>query len=307
MLMQSIISLYTALITAALCAVSGARTGDCKADESPCGPGKLCCTPDQFCNFNRGIPACENSADNFVSGFDGPPCPDPFTYSCADAIGKSLCCPIGTVCYLDDNHKKGACIDAYGVTGTFYPSATSINFTPKETPVSNSGASVVFSPADAWKSTASTENCSKSETIYTTSTINATISFNYTGPSIMVHTFFQKTGGVFNITVDGFPTGSMVKTAIRDDVSVPVCYPNQYPPFYDTPPDYDKRDAHTIIFTYVGSIDAGVPATSGVFDAFAIPFFDSAEFTNSGVKVMMVPQYLHLMLCLLTLFTTRVF
>jgi len=82
---------------------------------------------------------------------------------------------------------------------------------------------------------------------------------------------------VFNITVDGFPTESKIETTTRDDVSVPVCYPNQYPPFRSTPPDYDKRDTHTITLTYVGPIDADTPATGGVFDAFAIPFFDSAE------------------------------
>jgi len=301
--MHSIISVYTFLLFAALCAVSRARTGDCKAEDTPCGPGKLCCTSNQFCNFNRGIPACEDSSTNFISGLNGPPCPNSYTYSCASALGKPLCCPIGTVCYLDDNHKDGACIDAYGVTGTPYPSATSNTFTPIETPVSNSGAGVVFSPADAWNATTSTESCSKSKTVYSTSTINATVTFNYTGPSIMVHTFFTKSGGVFNITVDGYPTGSNVDTATRDDISVPVCYPNQYPPFHSPPSDYDKRDMHTITLTYVGSTDPDVAATGAVFDAFAIPFFDKAEFTSSGIKTRASCSVLW-MVCLAALLVT---
>jgi hypothetical protein len=88
---------------------------------------------------------------------------------------------IGTICYLDDILKDGACIDAYGVTGTPYPSATSNTYTPVETPVSNTAGGVIFSPADAWTEITTNESCSKSGTLHTTSTLNATISFNYTG------------------------------------------------------------------------------------------------------------------------------
>ena len=87
----------------------------------------------------------------------------------------------GTVCFKDDLERDGVCIDAYGVKSPVYATSTTATFVPSETAVSNTIEAVKFSPDSAWKTSSSPFNCSKSQTIYMTSVINATVSFNYTG------------------------------------------------------------------------------------------------------------------------------
>lgn len=103
------------------------------------------------------------------------------------------------------------------------------------------------------------------------------------GPSILVHTIVTPTGGRFNISLDGYPTASFINTQSTNDTgSLPTCYPNQYPPVRLPPADYETRDVHTVTLIYAGSVKGGVNATGGIFDAFAIPFFDEKEFEVTG-------------------------
>lgn len=50
-----------------------------------------CYTLSDICNFNRGIPACENLAQPLISGFQGAPCADPYLskfplFTCVSAV-----------------------------------------------------------------------------------------------------------------------------------------------------------------------------------------------------------------------------
>ena len=191
--------------------------GTCQSNQTPRGPRNLCCTSEYVDPVECGVIKLTNETCTvrYVTWtvefqhariqlwttrlvFNGAPCPDPYTYSCATLTGLDVRCrEIGwMLIWLDTNGnlsyrnnllygwhpKEGACINAYGVTRTTFSSATTETYAPVETPASNTaGSGVVFSPEDAWTAALSNESCSKIQSFYTTSHIGATVTFNYTG------------------------------------------------------------------------------------------------------------------------------
>jgi hypothetical protein len=97
----------------------------------------------------------------------------------------ALMIAIGTVCLHYDTWNYMVCIDALGVTATgAYPS-TATGFVPSSTPAaSTDNAGLLFSPEQAWNKMADSPSCAISSMLWTTSTINASISFNYTGTQL---------------------------------------------------------------------------------------------------------------------------
>ena len=195
------------------------------------------------------------------------------------------------------------CVNAYGTTTSAYPSAT-VGFTPSETSVASNDPSIAYNPPSAWNSSHAVPNCASSNTLHTTSTINATISFNYTGlclpfesyqsydyfdfagPSIIIHTVTSLTGGVFSVIVDGFNTSDTIDTFAGGDSSLPLCYPVQFPPFHHPPPNLASQNNHTITLTYTGpspNAPNGTLSNNVQFDSFAIPVFGSTK-SNSSQK-----------------------
>ncbi|KDR70685.1 hypothetical protein GALMADRAFT_1349893 [Galerina marginata CBS 339.88] len=194
---------------------------------------------------------------------------------CDIELGISgFCCPIGTSCFNHGADNIVLCIDAYGTTASSIPSATT-GLVPSSTPILGSNNSITYSPAEAWGTSKSDSNCSTSDTIRTTSTINASIVVNYPGPSLMVHTVSSPKGGVFSVWVDGFDTSLTVDTfSGPGNESLPRCYPVQIPPFAAVPPGYHTRENHTVTLVFIGQspdAPAGTNKSLFQFDAFAIP------------------------------------
>lgn len=73
-----------------------------------------------------------------------------------------------------------------------FPSATQ-GFIPAATTVPNSNTNIIFSPPEAWDRSTISPSCSSSsgEQLQTTRTLNATISFNYTGEMEYIFTDFR--------------------------------------------------------------------------------------------------------------------
>ncbi|PPQ68166.1 hypothetical protein CVT26_005772 [Gymnopilus dilepis] len=204
---------------------------------------------------------------------------------------KGFCCPIGTVCYYNGIDTALTCINAYGSSAPAYPSSTS-GVVPSATPVANTEAEVVYSPQNAWSTSNTAPSCAEESSMRVTSTLNASVSFNYSGPSVMVHTITSPTGGVFAVFIDGFNTTSTLDTfsssSSSQAPSLPLCYPTQYPPVLVPPPDMEMKDSHTITLVYVGpSPNAPAGTESSVqFDAFAIPDFSKvlSPLTSSAME-----------------------
>ncbi|PPR05774.1 hypothetical protein CVT26_010165 [Gymnopilus dilepis] len=159
------------------------------------------------------------------------------------------------------------------------PSATT-GFIPTSTPVLNSDSKVLYSPSDAWNKSANGPDCAQSGSLYLTHGVNASISFNYTGPSVVVNTISSQNGGRFSVVVDGFNTTSEIdtNTASGGNTSLPLCYPLQFPPFVITPPGYETRINHTIELVFIGPSQSTAESTNmsiGQFDSFAIPDLQS--------------------------------
>ncbi|KAF8652149.1 hypothetical protein AX16_004535 [Volvariella volvacea WC 439] len=194
---------------------------------------------------------------------------------------EGLCCPIGTICYTNGVDSHVSCVDAYG---TFSPaiSSTDQGFLPPANAVANGDAEVEFDPPEAWIP-ASTQGCAISTDARSTDVVNASISFNFTGPSIRIHTIKSPQGGVFSMVVDGVPLNDTIDTFNADGE---LCFPIQFPPFMEPPPGYGSRNEHSItLFHHGPSTKAPNDTTSSnvVFDSFAIPQFDNSEssMTNS--------------------------
>jgi hypothetical protein len=121
--------------------------------------------------------------------------------------GCSPSSAIGTVCWNSGLDTVVSCIDAYGTTASSFPSAT-VGFVPSATAVANGDPGVVYKPANAWTSSSSaTPNCSFSNSIRTTSAVNSSVSFNYTGVLSLVHicdfissTYVPRQARVFKFT-----------------------------------------------------------------------------------------------------------
>jgi hypothetical protein len=139
---------------------------------------------------------------------------------------------------------------------------------------------VTFEPNDAWVASNIDANCTTNDLTYTTSLINSTVSFNYSGPSVEIHIISSPFGGIFSIVVDGFNTTSVIDTYADSDndgaATNTVCFPFRFPPFAITPTDYGSRNDHTISLVFVGqSPDAGplfnASQAVGRINGFAIP------------------------------------
>lgn len=87
---------------------------------------------------------------------------------------------IGTSCRALQSDKIVHCIDALGTTALGLPSATT-GLIPSATPVLGSDLDIVYNPPNAWTVSESDSNCTTSKSLHVTDTINATVSFNFTG------------------------------------------------------------------------------------------------------------------------------
>lgn len=262
---------------------------NCTADSVACLPRSSCCPTGYFCNFNRGIPVCQSRDDEVISGFrPGASCPnDPYLISCAIIGHGDVCCPLGNICFSSVAQGGLSCIDAYGNATAPYPSTIS-QVTPPGTLISSNAPSIVYSPEDAWSSPSVTPNCTVSGTSRVTSMVNASISFNYTGTSIRVHTVTSPRGGLFSVIVDGFNTSTMIDTYSGGDNQLPQCFPFQFPPFAHPPPDMGARNEHSITLVYTGPSSRapnGTTSSEVQFDTFAIPIFQTMSDSGSDTTV----------------------
>ena len=121
----------------------------------------------------------------------------------------------------------------------------------------------------------------------------------------MVRTVSSSSGGVFTVFVDGVNTTNLVDTfSGPGDLSLPTCYPVQFPPFITTPPGYANRTNHnlTLIYTGVSQLAPEGTNTSFVqFDSFAIPDLASVLVPTSNQGFMKLQNLnVYLLLVLLT-------
>jgi hypothetical protein len=103
------------------------------------------------------------------------------------------------------------------------------------------------------------------------------------GTSVRVHTVISPHGGVFSVFVDGFNTSTTIDTFLSPNSSSPLCYPAQFPPFVDPPPDLATRNDHTITLVYMGpspQASNSSQLSEGRFDSFAIPQFSAVTAVN---------------------------
>ncbi|KAF8804303.1 hypothetical protein BYT27DRAFT_6700878 [Phlegmacium glaucopus] len=201
-------------------------------------------------------------------------------FICDVVLGISgFCCPIGTSCFNEGNNNVIQCINALGTTAPAIPSATT-GLIPSVTPILGSNAGITYSPASAWNTSTTDFSCTNSKSLHVSDTINATISFNYTGPSIMIYTVTSSNGGVFSVLADGFNTTSTINTfsGFVENQTLPSCYPLQFPPFAATPPGYQSRENHIITLVHIGpspNAPKGTHTSIVQFDSLAIPDLES--------------------------------
>ncbi|KAF8991236.1 hypothetical protein BDQ17DRAFT_1313507 [Cyathus striatus] len=269
-----------------------ALSANCSAETTSCGPGTLCCPSGYTCTARRGIPICTNlQAPTPLVGYNHQACLDPYFFPCDITLDISgFCCPIGSLCY-SNNDNVVRCIDAYGSTSAAIPSSTMIS-SPAKTPSPEDDNGITFSPEGAWGVSDNKSNCGISKTIHTTSAINASITFNYTGPSVTVHTITSPYGGVFSVFVDGFDTQTTIDTSAYysnfGEPPTPQCLPIQFPPFVVSPPDFQSNppSGHSITLVFVApSPEAlnGTNASASIqFDAFSIPEQDALQATSAS-------------------------
>jgi len=119
----------------------------------------------------------------------------------------------------------------------------------------------------------------------------------------MVRTVSSSSGGVFAVLVDGVDTVGLIDTfSGPGDLTLPTCYPVQFPPFIKTPPGYENRMNHTITLVYIRPSKLAPEGTNTSvveFDSFAIPDLQSvlAPITNKSPG----PQNLNVYLFLISL------
>ncbi|KAF8638349.1 hypothetical protein AX16_010530 [Volvariella volvacea WC 439] len=180
------------------------------------------------------------------------------------------------------------CVNPYGVTTTAFPSEsatpTSALVIPSATMIPETDPSILYAPADAWNISESRSECTLSTSLHVSNTLNATISFNYTGPGIIVHTVASPNGGIFSVLIDDFNTTAFVDT--NSAAGRPECYVLQFPPVSILPPGYESRDDHSITLVYIGpsvlAASTNVSETFIQFDSFALPIYSPAEMTYGG-------------------------
>ncbi|KAF8965065.1 hypothetical protein BDZ97DRAFT_1659464, partial [Flammula alnicola] len=203
------------------------------------------------------------------------------------------------LCYYGGVDKTVTCIDAYGTTESAYPSATT-GVVPSATPVLGNDTRFVYAPSHAWNISKTDANCTLTNLLHTTDTLNATISFNYSGPSVTMHVVTAPNGGVFSVVVDGFNTWSTIETfSGTSDQPFPLCYQYQFPPFVITPPGFASRENHSLTLVFIGpsnSLPANTSKSIGQFNAFAIPDFvyPTISTTSENYASSFFPKYRYL-------------
>ncbi|KDR68925.1 hypothetical protein GALMADRAFT_215497 [Galerina marginata CBS 339.88] len=212
------------------------------------------------CNLNVGIPVCENPEGPTASGFDTSPC------------GGNSYLSVGTICFNSGLDQTVKCIDALGTAAAALPSATSVNFLPSTSPVPEDDVNLKFGPENAWNVTTGI-NCTASNIVHNTAVQNATISFNYTGNSILINTIMSPLGGVFSVAFDGV---LLMDTIDTFNAGGELCFHRQYPPFEDPPVDLGSTNEHSITLVYIGPSDQAPKNSSSTmvqFNSFEIPQF----------------------------------
>lgn len=212
-------------------------------------------------------------------------------------MGGFGCCPIGTMCYYGSLQSSPlVCKDVYGDPLPSH-SVDETNFVSPALVAANEN--VLFSPQRNWSISSFPGTCNSGATVHVTSTVHSNITFNYTGPSIRIHTVTSPIGGVFGVFVDGFNTTSTIDTFSSSGES--GCYPIQFPPFARAPPDQATKNQHSITLVYTGpSPDAANRSSSEVrFESFAIPDLQSQVPTSGCVHSRRNPMILTLVSSLL--------
>lgn len=94
------------------------------------------------------------------------------------------------------------------------------------------------------------------------------------GRSIRINTVSSSHGGVFSLLVDGFNVSNTIDTYTNDSIQLPICYPQQFPPFIRPPPGWQTKENHNITLVYIGP-SANAPNGSSLsnvqFEFFSIP------------------------------------
>ncbi|KAJ2918165.1 hypothetical protein MD484_g2280, partial [Candolleomyces efflorescens] len=252
---------------------------NCSEGAAPCGSAffSTCCPAQWNCNYRRGIPICQDPDTRVIHGFSDE----------LRIVLKPMPTDQRVVTLLESQASAAVTIPAPAETDTSSP--------------------ISFTPTDAW-STISLDDSDQRTTCggalsphqRVTNVLNATISFNYTGPAIVVRTIPSKTGGIFSVLIDGFNTTSYVDTYLhnastpdeaRSESLNPGCYRvHQFPPMNIVPPGYESRETHTISLVYVGAgplfLAAGAdPSSLSVhFDSFALPLYSEAQMSQDSVE-----------------------
>jgi hypothetical protein len=94
-------------------------------------------------------------------------------------IQRDVTIAIGTVCFNGGEDNTISCVDALGATAASFPSATT-GIVPSATPVLASDPWIVYTPPREWSSSKGA-SCTTNDLLYNTETLNATVSFNYSG------------------------------------------------------------------------------------------------------------------------------
>ncbi|KAJ2919395.1 hypothetical protein MD484_g1038, partial [Candolleomyces efflorescens] len=264
-------AISTTLVVAQNAASAEATNKTCLGDDIYCGSSFFgtCCPGEWRCNYRRGIPICQDPTTRYVNGFNDQVCSigNPYLFSC-DIIGiPGFCCPI-----------------------------------PGLAPLDSSVGRVSFTPRDAWTPVSLGESelnstCGGALSPYrrATSVFNATVSFNYTGPSILVRAIPSRTGGRFSVIIDGYNTTTFLDTYDpeaedgRPGNLSDKCYRvRQYPPMAIVPVGYETRESHTVSLVYAGAgenlLGTDPRNLSVQFDSFALPIFSEAQMSSAQRK-----------------------
>ncbi|KAF9522918.1 hypothetical protein CPB83DRAFT_899226 [Crepidotus variabilis] len=210
-----------------------------------------------------------------------------FKVSCDQPVNiRGFCCPLGDICFTvtNDPKKSVSCIDALGTTSAAFPTSTAASFSPSLSIIQNAEPALLFSPEKAWNTTQAAAGSCGSSTFHSTDVVNATVSFNYTGPSVLLNVMTSPQGGVFAVFIDDTQIMNRFDTFDADQVK---CIRRQYPPFPSlVPPGFGSRNSHSITLMHYGPSTLapnGTVSSVVQLDSFAVPQFNQNVSGNSRV------------------------
>ncbi len=123
----------------------------------------------------------------------------------------------------------------------------------------------------------------------------------------MIRTVTSSQGGLFSLLVDDFNTTDIIDTYSGPNQPLPLCFPNQFPPFTTPPPTLALQNNHTIKLVYIGqspNAPNNLTGNNGQFDSFAIPTFsEMSPKVNQAVKGGKTNRYTLILLATISLFT----